>query len=209
MKEYKTENKTLPVTNYYLEIPLQSDAKIINITEKEMELNVRKIATVALPEDDRIYISMPAKPNYRATVKKINHEKNHIILERFEMLDASKLDREKIHVKLSVPLKVLVKSGKVQILEELESTSVDTFVIIVNHLYNIEKNSKVSIFATFINEQEEEFTGYVYKIIPFVDKFKVIIHLDKTKSMENTLIPFVSQRQIEIIKELQNKAFLE
>jgi GGDEF domain-containing protein len=205
MKEYKADKKTLPVTNYYLEIPLKSDAKIINISEKEMTLDVRKIAAVALHKHDNIYISMPSKPNYKATIKKVNIEKNQIILEKFETIDSSALDRKNIHVKLSEPLEVLVKSDKVQILEDLESASVDTFVIIVNHLYNIEKDSKVSIFATFLNEQEEEFIGHVYKIIPIADKFKLIIHLDKTKSIQNSLVPFISQRQIEIIKELQDK----
>jgi GGDEF domain-containing protein len=205
MKEYKTDKKTLPVTNYYLEIPLKSVAKIISISEKEMILDVRKIAAVALHKHDHIYISMPEKPNYRATIKKVNIEKNQIVLERFEAIESSALDRKNIHVKLSDPLEVLVKSDKVQILEDLESASVDTFVIIVNHLYNIEKDSKVSIFATLLNEQEEEFIGHVYKIIPIADKFKLIIHLDKTKSIQNSLVPFISQRQIEIIKELQDK----
>ncbi|MBD3797964.1 MAG: hypothetical protein IE887_09580 [Campylobacterales bacterium] len=59
--------------------------------------------------------------------------------------------------------------------------------------------------ATLIDKQEEEFTGVVYKIISVADKFKLIIHLDKTKSIENSLIPFISQRQIEIIKDLQDK----
>jgi len=137
MKEYQTNKKTLPVTNYYLEIPLKSDATIINVSEKEMTLDIRKIAAVALHENDHIYISMPSKSNYRAAIKKVNIEKNQILLKRFEPIEASVLDRTNIHVKLSVPLEVLLKSDKVQILEGLESVSVDTFVIIVNHLYNI------------------------------------------------------------------------
>ena len=205
MKEYKIDKKTLPVTNYYLEIPLKSDAKILNISEKEMTLSVRKISAVALHKHDHIYIAMPAKPNYRATIKEVNIEKNQIILERFEAMESSALDRKNIHVKLSDPLEVLVKSGKVQILEGLESASIDAFVILVNHLYNIEKDSKLDIFATLINEKEEEFKGVVFKIIPIADKFKLIIHLEPTKSIQNSLVPFISQRQIEIIKELQDK----
>jgi len=208
MKEYKRDKKTLPVTNYYLEIPLKSDAKIIDVSEKEMTLDVRKIAAVALNEHNHIYISMPSRPNYRATIKKVNIEKKQIVLEKFETIEGSALDRTNIHVKLSEPLEVLIKSGKIQILEDMESLSIDAFIVIVNHLYNIEKDSKVTIFATLINEQEEEFTGSVYKIIPVADKFKLVIHLDQTKSIKNSLIPFVSQRQIEIIKELQSKTSL-
>jgi len=208
MKEYKTDKKSLSVTNYYLEIPLQSNATIINISEKEMRLEVRKIAAVALNENDDIYISMSSKSHYRARIKKVNIEKNQIVLQRFETLETSKLDRKNLYVKLSVPIEVLLKSDKVQILEDLDSASVDTFVIIVNHLYDIEIDSKVTILVTLINEQEEEFRGHVSKIIPVADKFKLIIHLDKTGSIENSLVPFISQRQIEIIKELQDKASL-
>ena len=195
----------MPVTNYYLEIPLKSDAKIISISEKEMTLEIRKIAAVTLHKHEYIYISMPAKPNYKAIIKKVNIQKDQIVLEKFEAIGASALDRKNIQIKLSDPLEVLVKSDKVQILEDLESASIDTFVVIVNHLYNIEKDSKITIFATLINELEEEFQGYVYKIIPIADKFKLIINLHKTKSIHNSLVPFISQRQIEIIKELRDK----
>ena len=208
MEKYKSDKKSLPVTNYYLEIPLQSDAKIIDISEKEMTLDIRKIAAIALNEHDHIYISMPSRPNYRAAIKKANIEKNQIVLEKFEAIEASKLDRKNIHVKLNEPLKVLIKSGKIQILEDMESLSVDTFIVIVKHLYNIEKDSEVTIFATLINGQEEKFTGSVYKIIPVADKFKLVIQLDQMKSIQNSLVSFISQRQIEIIKELQNKASL-
>ena len=205
MNEYKTDKKTLPVTNYYLEIPLKSDAKIISISENEMTLEVRKISAVALHKHEYIYISMPAKPNYKAKIKKVNIQKNQTVLEKFEAIDSSALDRKNIYIKLNDPLEVLVKSDKIQILEDLESASIDTFVVTVNHLYNIEKDSKITIFATLLNDLEEEFQGYVYKIIPIADKFKLIINLYKTKSIQNSLVPFISQRQIEIVKELRDK----
>jgi len=208
MKKYKEDKKSLPVTNYYLEIPLKSDAKIINISDKEMTLNIRKIAAVALNEHDFIYISMPSRPNYRAIIQSVNIEKSQIVLEKFEAIKASVLDRSNIHVKLSVPLEVLVKSERIQILEALDNVSVGTFVVIVNHLYNIKKDSQVKVYAKLINGHEEEFMGHVYKIIPIADKFKLIINLDQTKSIENSLVPFISQRQIEIIKELQDKTSL-
>lgn len=205
MKQYKNDNKTLPVTNYYLEMPLKSSAKILNITQNEMTISIRKVSSVSLENNGTVYIEMPKKPNFKAKVKSIDVNKSHVVLEHFKEAQNSPLDRRNIHVQLEEPLEVLIKLDKTQIPEELDTVSITSFVIYVNHLYNIEVGSELQIYVKLVNK-EEEFLGQVVKILPDADQFKLIVHLETTSNIEKVLVPFVSTRQIEIIKQLQDKS---
>ncbi|MFT7860443.1 MAG: diguanylate cyclase [Sulfurimonas sp.] len=204
MKKYKKEKQTLPVTNYYLEIPLKSDAQIINVTEDEMTLSIRKIAAAALSKNDYVYLEMSEKPNFRGTIKSVDIDTNQITLYNFKPLETSPLERRNIYVKLKAPIEVTLKSKKVKIIETLESLSINTFVIFVNHLYDIEVDSKLTIDLK-LEDREMEYSGHVLKIVPIADKFKLIIRLEVTEKVEDSLSHFISSRQLETIKELQEK----
>ena len=205
MQNYMKEKKTLPVTSYYLEIPLESSAKIMRVTKNGMTLSIRKISALSLSINDSVYIQMPEKPNFKARIRSIAIDKTSVILDNFIAIENSSLDRRNIHVKLKEPIEILIKSKKAQIPEELDMVSITTFVAFVNHLYDIKVDSELKMYVSLL-DKEEEFLGSVVKIIPVADRFKLIIHLKPTPSLEKTLIPFVSARQIEIIKELKEKA---
>jgi len=205
MQHSLASNSTINIVNYYMEIPIQSSAKILDISKNEMTISVRKISAISLYVGDYVFIDMPQNPNFRAKVKEINLEISSLTLEHFEALEASALDRRNIHVKLKNPLEVLVKSDKIQILEQLTTVSISTFVLQLHYLYDIKVDSKLRISAKLI-DHEEEYIGKVVKIIPVENRFKLIVHLEPNPNIEKSLVPFVSQRQLEIIKELQQKA---
>ncbi|MEN4053349.1 GGDEF domain-containing protein [Sulfurimonas sp. NWX79] len=204
MKHYKEDKKTIPVTSYYMEIPLQSSAKIIDITENNITISIRKISAISLQPNDGIYITMPKKPDIKAYVKSIDIEKNYVILEQFQAVETSPLDRRYIHVQLKDPIEILIKSQKTQIPEMLHTVSITTFVVYVHHLYDIDINSELTMQVQ-LHEKEEEFLGKVDKIIPIDSKFKLIIHLKKTPAVQESLVPFISNRQLQIIQKLQEK----
>ena len=205
IKEYQQDNKNIDVTNYYLEIPLKSSAKIIAVTQKEIRVHVRKISVISLNYGDILYIEMENEQDFKASVKSIDIEKDELVLEYFKQVKTSPLNRQSLHVKLKHPLEIVLKSEKVQIIEELDTVSIKTFVVFVNHLYDIKEGSELKMSVAF-NKQEEQFIGNVVKLLPVANKFKLIIHLQQTPSIERALISFVSTRQMEIIKELQEKA---
>jgi hypothetical protein len=206
MQHLHANKETLDVTNYYMDIPIQSAAKIIDIQKDAMTISVRKISAVALELKDSLYIKMPKKPNVKAKVKNIDKTKSLLTLHDFEYVDASPLDRRNVHVSLSNPLEILVKLDKIQLIETLTTVSITTFIVHVHYLYNITVGSELTMFTQLL-ETEDKFIGVVDKIIPAADtKFKLIVHLKPTPSIEKSLVPFVSQRQLEIIKELQEKS---
>jgi len=205
MQQLSDKNESISVTNYYMEIPLESSAKIVNISKNSMSVDVRKISAISLYPKDVVYIQMPKKPNFKAKVRSVSAKNSYIVLDNFSAVESSPLDRREIHVKLQEPIDILIKSEKKQILEELDVLSTSTFVVYASHLYDITVGSELKMHTQLI-DKEEVFLGNAVKITPVANKFKLVIHLKPTTSIEKTLIPFVSARQIEIIKELQEKA---
>ena len=202
MQQYQDSNKHLPVTSYYLEIPIKSDAAILSINNDTISVNLRKISLFSLYRDDHVYIQMPEKPNFKAKVKGIDTKHDKVLLGEFKAVETSPLDRRSIHVKIQEQVDITIKSPKNSIVAELDSLSINSFVIIVDHLYDIEVDTMVHMRVTLV-KKELVFRGHVHLIIAVADKFKLIVHLDQTQNIQDELVPFISNRQIEIIKELQ------
>ena len=202
MEEYKENEKPLAITNYYLELAIKSDATILRVTNTEMSVGLRKISLFSLDRGDPVYIEMPQKPHFKATVKDIDRDKNRVVLSSFESVTSSPLDSKHVHVKLKDMIDVLVASEKHKIKAQLESASINTFILLSEHLADIGIDAKIRITAK-LSKSEKVYTGVVYQITPIADAFKIVVHLDSTPSIEEELAPYVSSRQLEIIKELQ------
>lgn len=196
------EKKTVPVTNYYLEIGIKSDATILLITEDQLMIMVRKVALFSLYQGDPVYIQMPQKPNYKALVYKVDKLENYVTLHSFRAVDSSPLDRKHVHVKLEQPLEVSLSFESEKINAILQSISINTFEIVLQHIYTLQIGSEIEITAA-LSGKEDLFKGNILKIIPLVDRFIIVIHLEITSSTEEILSPYVSNRQLEIIKNLQ------
>lgn len=202
MQQYQDTNKHVPITSYYLEIPIKSDAAILSINDDTMSVSLRKISLYSLYRDDHVYIEMPERPNYKAKVIGINTKDDKVLLGDFKTVETSPLDRRSIHVKLQKQVNIAIKSPKNSIVAELDSLSINSFVIMIDHLYDIEVGTKINMRVNLLKD-EMGFSGNVHLIIAVADKFKLIVHLDQTPGIQDELVPFISNRQIEIIKELQ------
>ncbi|WP_345991567.1 diguanylate cyclase [Sulfurimonas sp. HSL-1716] len=202
MHTYHDENKKIPITSYYLDIPIRSDADILNINNSLMSVTLRKISLFSLYRNDNVYIEMPEKPNFKATVIEVNAVHNKVMLGDFKAVDTSPLDRRSIHVKLQRQIDISVKSPKNSINAELDSLSINSFVIIIDHLYDIDIGTSLDMKVT-ITDHEMELNGNVHKLIAVADKFKIIVHISPMADVQEEIVQFISNRQIEIIKELQ------
>ena len=204
MQVYKNEKKTLPVTNYFLEIAIKSNAQILDVQKEQIIINVRKISLFSLHENEFVYIEMPQKNNFRAVVKTLDRIENRVVLHKFERVKSSPLDREHVHVKLEIPVRTMIISNKNKFQGALESVSINTFSIITDHIYDIKLGSELKIY-TRLRTEDSEFKATVFKIIAIADRFKIIARIQYTQIVEEELVPYVSTRQMEIIKELQKK----
>lgn len=204
MKILKSEKKSVPVTNYYLEIAIKSDAQILNVSKDSMTVTVRKISLYSLKYNDAVYIEREQGKNLKAIVKDIDRIKNILILYKFEYVNTSPLDRRNVHVKLEKLLPISMKSPVNNFEGELESVSIETFVIILEHLYDLQENTELELEVK-LNDKIGNYKGKVRKIIVTPSGFKVVVTIQKNHDVENILRPYISNRQIKIIKELQDR----
>ena len=202
MKKKLEKGETVPITNYYLEIGIKSDAKILYVEKEAIGISVRKISLFSLYMGDPIYIEMPSKPNYKAFVQKIDRLDNVVIIHSFQAVESSPLDRQHVHVKLEQPLETTIDTGYTKIQGHIQAVSIKTFSIVVKHLYNLRIDSKIDIMTTF-NTKKVTYQGTIFKIISLAERFELIIHLDAGSSIDEELVLYVSNRQIEIIKNIQ------
>lgn len=204
MKQLKDDKETLPITNYYLEIAIKSDAEILNISENTMAVTVRKISLFSLKYNDVVYIERKEGENLKAIVKDVDRLKNILVLYKFEYVKFSPLDRKNVHVKLEQLVRVTLNFSDKNFEGELESVSIDTFVVLLQHVYDLQENVDLKIKA-MLNEKDGNYKGTVRKIVPIPSGFKVVINIQKNYDVENILRSYISNRQIKIIKELQER----
>ncbi|MDD2356306.1 MAG: diguanylate cyclase [Thiovulaceae bacterium] len=202
MKINYQEKRTISVTNYYLEIGIKSDATILFITKNQLIVTVRKVALFSLYQGDPVYIQMPQKPDYKAFVEKVDKFENHVTLHLFQAVESSALDRKHVHVKLDRPLEVSLSFESEKINGQLQSVSINTFEISLQHIHTLQIGDEIEITAN-LSDKEDLYRGQILKIIPLTERFILVVHLEVTSSTEEILSPYVSNRQLEIIKNLQ------
>ncbi|MBU0633234.1 diguanylate cyclase [bacterium] len=201
MGKFHDMKQTVPITNYYLEIGIKSDAVILDVTNDLMMVGLKRISVFSLSNNDCVYIEMPKKPHFKGMVRNVDVINEKVLLGDFEAVETSPLDRKSVQVKLQKHMDIMIKSPKNNITAELDSLSTNAFIIMTSHLYDIEIGTNLTMQVKFI-DNEVEFSGIVRNIIPIADMFILIVRLNETHSVENTLMPFIANRQMQIIKEL-------
>lgn len=206
MAKLKQQKYKLPISSYYLEIPIKSDADFIHIDNDSMSVRVRKISIAALKNGEPVYIEMSEGNNVKAFVKEKNPQAGTLILHKFEYVETSPLDRKNVHVEVDKELMINISSTLHSFDGKLESVSIETFKIFCEHIYDLKENTLLTIHAKF-DRNEGEYSGRVLNIITLKRGFKIIVRLSNNYSVEHQLRPYISARQINIIKELHGKVF--
>jgi diguanylate cyclase (GGDEF)-like protein len=199
--------KPLEIVNFYKDIPIQSDGEIIKIEENAIWIKIRKVAFHALHRNEKIYIKNEEKPHFQAKVTDFNIEKSAILIEDLIPVDQSPLERKNIHVKLEPYIEAIIKYGKIQMPVFIDSVSIDSISFRVDHLLNLKISDNLTIETILRWEGKEvpiRVSGSLIKIKEKSDTFKLVILLEESKDIDETLSPYIAHRQIEIIREIQN-----
>ena len=201
-------NKKLPVVNFFKGIPIQSDATIFSVEKGALTLSIRKIAVAALHINDRIYINMPdGKENIRARVSDIDKDVSSITIDTFKFMKYSPLDRKNIQVQTFNISDSFLKIGNTQIIGKLYSISSDIAVIILPHIYGVSQNVDAILDTTLAwehNHKHLSIQAEIFEIIQIDREFKVMLKISVPKDINEIIISYVADRQIKIIKELQD-----
>jgi len=199
--------KTIEIVNFYMEIPIQSDGEIIKIIDDAIWVKIRKIAFHALHRNEKIYIKRDEKPHFQAKVTDFNMEKSAILIDNLVPVDQSPLERKNIHVRLEPYIEAIIKYKKIQMPVFIDTVSIDSITFRIDHLLDLKVSDNLTI-ETILRWDGKEvpvtLSGSVLKIKEKSDTFKLVILLEQSKDIDETLAPFVAHRQIEIIRELQD-----
>ncbi|RUM45957.1 MAG: hypothetical protein DSY46_01280 [Hydrogenimonas sp.] len=202
-----THETSLDVMNFYKEVPIQSDGKVIKVIGDTVWIQIRKVALHALNFNPELYIRRDKKPHIKAKVTDVNSDKLMVRIEEIVPLKESPLDRKNIHVRLNPSIETLLHYQNIQIPALLETISIDAASLKTDYIFNLQLSDTTTIHTIFRWDGKEvplKLSGTVHKIIETNGSFKVVISLLHFKAIEETIAPFIAYRQIEIIRELQN-----
>lgn len=200
-------SKTIEVVNFYMEIPIQSDGEIIKVMEDAIWVKVRKVAFHALHRNEKLFIKREEKPHFKAEVTDFDTDKSAVLIKNIIPVDQSPLERKNIHVKLEPCIEALIKYDKIQMPVFIDTVSIDSLSFKIDHLLNIKISDSLTIETVLKWDGKVipiTLSGTVLKIKEKSNTFKLVILLDQSKDIDETLAPFVAHRQIEIIRELQD-----
>ncbi|WP_457595455.1 GGDEF domain-containing protein [Hydrogenimonas sp.] len=200
------KREPLEVVNYYLEVPIDSKAKIVRIIGDLVWVKLRRVAVHTLHRECEIYIKTEEKPYFKAVVEDLDREKQWVRLGHFEPVIHSPLDRKHYHVRLVPSVEGILHKGRMQIPVDLESISVDSLTISMTHMTDLVLDDRVEIETTLRwSDRTENVTlpGQIYKMKKSGSNIRTVIMLEPSKTAEDILTQFVAYRQLEIIKELK------
>lgn len=200
------KDEPLEVVNYYLEVPIDSKGKILKIDDNHIYVQLRKVALHALCKNSEIYIKTEKKPHFKAYVKDLDKEKLWAKLGSFKPVLTSPLDRKHIRVKLLPTIEGILRKGKMQVLVEIETISVDSFSLSMVNMPDIKVKDSIEIDTVLRWDGRMEnltLSGYVSKIKKSGSNIIIDINLKHGKNIEDIVSPFIAHRQLEIIKQLR------
>jgi len=203
LREKKDKNQTVQVINFYKEIPIKSEAKIVSIGKNEVAFMVKKTTLHSIHINNILYIEIPKAPNIKAKITDIDIERSVIKISEFD-IDLSKKDY--VSVRIEPPMDVLLKWDKTQIPALLEIASINRFVIKSSYCYELKLGMEINVLTVInIGKKEEQINlkGKITDVQKLLDGFLIEMEfLDKEES-ERLLSKLVADRQIHIIQNLK------
>ena len=204
-------NQKLPVTNYFKEIPIKSDGVIYKVEAHAITVSVRKISVAALHLNDDLYIKMPKDEHtIQARVIDIDRELYTITIDSFRFVEHSPLEQKNLRVTTDGIVRCFIKLGDTQIVGRMNTISIDTVSIILPHIYGIalESNVLVDTFLSWEHKQEHFLLqGVVFKMSEIGREFNVVISLEVSEEIKETMSAYIAHRQLKTIKELQQAVY--
>lgn len=200
--------KALDTVNFYKELPIESDAKILDVYQSSLLLALRSVAVHSLKLANEIFIKRerPEK-DIRASVLRIDKTNNTIEIGSFHFVTASALNRRCVHVQVEKHIPVTLKHDKKHQVAYLKSISIDTVKLVLPSICSFSLNYDIVLDMTLQwnkNKKELSIPVEVIKVGKESEGvFSVIFKLLVCTKDQETIQSFVSFRQREIVQELR------
>jgi hypothetical protein len=205
--ELSVANEALNTTNFYKELPMESHAKIMEVTKKSVLLSLRSIAVHSLQLGNEVYIrrNSPQK-DIRGKVLNIDRVKNLIEIGDFDFLTSSPLNRKNLHVQVEKHIPVTLIHDKKHQVAYLKSISVDTAKLVLPTICSFSLNLGITLDLILEWNGVKKSLSIPVEVIKVGQEsagvFNVIFKLLVSSKQEEIIQSFVSFRQREIVQEL-------
>ena len=204
---YEKEGKTVEVVNFYQEVPIQSQGKIVKVTDDTLYVTLRKIALHALHPDSEIFLKMRGFPNVSGRVVFMDKERAIVGISGMAPAKNLLLESRYIHVRLEPTIEAILIQGKMRIPVEIGSLSLDTLSVRTPYLYDLKKGEEI-VLETRLRWDEKDEKVSLKGMVKEIERRGASLHLltvsfDASEIADDIVTPFIAHRQLEIIKELK------
>jgi hypothetical protein len=208
-------NKKTPFINNYKGILLQNDEKVIVVNENSFLVKVSKVQLLAIRYQKYTIIKCGSRYIFAYLVK-VN---NNNVLELANPRYIEYKQRDSVHKRITVD-----KSFKIGLyynnehldLQPLEISFVSIAMYMKNNTMLFKPDSTIDLTLGFDLDgpgslvHEKKFTkifskATIIRVDKYKDGLKIVAMLDVKKSGVNIFSKYLSQREIEIIKEIKNR----
>ncbi|MBA3025242.1 MAG: GGDEF domain-containing protein [Sulfurimonas sp.] len=199
--------EALNTTNFYKELPMESQAKIMEVKKKSVLLSLRSIAVHSLQLGNEVYIRREnPKKDVRGKVLHMDRVKNLIEIGEFDFPISSPLNRKNLHVQVEKHIPVTLIHDKKHQVAYLKSISVDTAKLVLPTICSFSLNLDITLDLILEWHGVKKSLSIPVEVIKVgresAGVFNVIFKLLATHKQEEILQSFVSHRQREIVQEL-------
>lgn len=204
---YGKEGKTVEVVNFYQEVPIQSQGKIVKVTDDTLYVTLRKIALHALHPDSEIFLKTQGFPSLSGRVVLMDKERMIVGISGMAPAKNPLLESRYIHVRLEPTIEAILIKGKMRIPVEIGSLSLDTLSVRTPYLYDLKKGEEITLETRLRWDERDEkvsLKGTVKEIESRGASHHLLtVSFDASEIADDIVTPFIAHRQLEIIKELK------
>jgi len=198
---------TLNTVNFYKELPIESQAKILRRDKNSLLLSLRSIAMHSLKLGSELFIKRDAaQKDIRSNVLTLDRISNTVEIGEFQFVSASPLKRRSIHVEVEKHIPVTLKHDKKQQVAYLKSISIDTVKILLPNVCSFSLNHDINMDMVLEWKGNKKTLSLPVEVIKVGNEskgvFNVIFKLLTSPKDEESIQSYVSFRQREIVQEL-------
>lgn len=204
-------SKSLETSFFYKELPLRAENKIYNVNSDTIEVGLSARQLMVCDEDSITYFEIPSFGFVKAYVKSINYAQKKAVFENFSLDVHSPLQRKKLRVAAEKNIDVKIIYDEYLIDGALVDLNENHVALELKRKKNLHESLLVGLeYSITIGSHETTISSNatIQRVEKIESGYKIILLCHYNLENEKRIYQYISKRQIDIVKEMQEKSFL-